>query len=104
MTSSVFLCTSEHEGFCVPLVEAMYFRCPIVALNRTAVGETCGAAGLVSQVFNPNEMASLIEQCSEYPLASMSLANRGRQEYESRFRPKVLEERFLELVREAEQL
>ncbi len=104
MTSSLFLCTSEHEGFCVPLVEAMFFRCPIVAWNSTAVGETCGAAGMVSPDFNPTAMAALIERCSEDPLTSMCLADLGRREYESRFHPKVLEKQVLELVREVDQL
>lgn len=42
-----FLCMSDHEGFCVPLVEAMCFGVPIVAKNTTAVGETMGAGGLL---------------------------------------------------------
>jgi glycosyltransferase involved in cell wall biosynthesis len=37
---------SAHEGFGVPLVEAMLKRVPIVALSGTAVGETLGEAGL----------------------------------------------------------
>lgn len=31
--ADVFLCQSEHEGFCVPLVEAMYFDVPVVAYD-----------------------------------------------------------------------
>lgn len=42
----VFVSMSEHEGFGVPLVEAMLKRVPIVALKGTAVGETLGPAGL----------------------------------------------------------
>jgi glycosyltransferase involved in cell wall biosynthesis len=44
--ADVFVSMSEHEGFGVPLVEAMLKRVPIVALSRTAVGETLGGAGL----------------------------------------------------------
>lgn len=43
--ADVFLCMSEHEGFCIPLVEAMYFRVPIVAYYATGVKETLGDAG-----------------------------------------------------------
>jgi len=38
---------SEHEGFGVPLVEAMLKRVPIVALSGTAVSETLGGAGVL---------------------------------------------------------
>ena len=45
--ADVFVCLSEHEGFCVPLVEAMFFDVPIVAKATAAVPETLGAAGLI---------------------------------------------------------
>ena len=38
---------SEHEGFCVPLLEAMHHRFPIVAYAAAAVPETLGDAGLL---------------------------------------------------------
>ena len=28
VSADLFLCASEHEGFCVPLIESMYFRFP----------------------------------------------------------------------------
>ncbi len=37
---------SDHEGFCVPLAEAMGHGVPIVAYGVTAVPETVGGAGL----------------------------------------------------------
>ena len=45
--ADVFLCMSEHEGFCVPLVEAMYFNLPIIAYKSTAIPETLGGSGLL---------------------------------------------------------
>jgi glycosyltransferase involved in cell wall biosynthesis len=45
--ADVLVCLSEHEGFCVPLVEAMWHRVPVVALGSTAVPETVGGAGVV---------------------------------------------------------
>lgn len=44
--ADVFLCMSEHEGFCIPLLEAMCFDVPIVAYSYTGVKETLGYAGL----------------------------------------------------------
>jgi glycosyltransferase involved in cell wall biosynthesis len=46
-SAHVFISMSEHEGFGVPLVEAMLKRVPIVALAGTAVTETLGGAGML---------------------------------------------------------
>jgi glycosyltransferase involved in cell wall biosynthesis len=45
-SAHVFVSMSEHEGFGVPLLEAMLKRVPIVAYSGTAVGETLGNAGV----------------------------------------------------------
>jgi len=44
--ASVFLSLSEHEGFGVPLLEAMHLGLPVVAYEAAAVGETLDGAGL----------------------------------------------------------
>ena len=44
-TADVFVCASDHEGFCVPLLEAMHHRVPIVAYAAAAVPETLGDGG-----------------------------------------------------------
>ena len=45
--ADVFLCMSEHEGFCVPLAEAMDFRIPIIAYDSSAIGDTLGGSGIL---------------------------------------------------------
>jgi glycosyltransferase involved in cell wall biosynthesis len=47
MHGDVFLSLSEHEGFGVPLLEAMWFDLPVVAINHAAVAETLDGAGLL---------------------------------------------------------
>lgn len=44
--ADLFVSMSEHEGFGVPLVEAMLMEVPVLAYRCTAVGDTLGAAGL----------------------------------------------------------
>ena len=51
--ADVYVSLSEHEGFCVPLVEAMAADVPIVAYGAGAVPETLGGAGLV---FTPKDL------------------------------------------------
>jgi glycosyltransferase involved in cell wall biosynthesis len=46
-SADVFLCMSEHEGYCIPLVEAMRADLPVVACDAAAVAETLGGAGVV---------------------------------------------------------
>jgi glycosyltransferase involved in cell wall biosynthesis len=45
--ADVFLCASEHEGFCVPLVEAFYKEIPVLAFAATAVPATMDGAGIL---------------------------------------------------------
>jgi glycosyltransferase involved in cell wall biosynthesis len=45
-TASVYLSLSEHEGFCVPLLEAMAADLPVFAYDSSAVADTLGGAGV----------------------------------------------------------
>ncbi len=60
--ADVFVCMSEHEGFCVPLVEAMYFDTPIVAYRSSAIPETLGAGGLLLDDKDPGLAAAAIDR------------------------------------------
>lgn len=46
-TAHLFWSMSEHEGFCVPLIEAMWFDVPVLAFKSSAVPETLGEAALL---------------------------------------------------------
>jgi glycosyltransferase involved in cell wall biosynthesis len=46
-SAHAFLCLSEHEGFCIPLLEAFHFGVPVIARDAAAVGEVVGDAGLL---------------------------------------------------------
>jgi glycosyltransferase involved in cell wall biosynthesis len=62
MCADVLVCCSDHEGFCVPLLEAMYHRLPIVAYGAAAVPETLGDAGLVLPSKSPVLVATAVER------------------------------------------
>ncbi|MDR2446409.1 MAG: glycosyltransferase family 4 protein [Treponema sp.] len=64
--SDVYLCMSEHEGFCVPLLEAMYFDKPIVAYDSLcAVKETLGGCGVLLENDDPLVAAMIIGKILE---------------------------------------
>jgi len=58
-TADVFWCMSDHEGFCVPLVEAMYFDIPIVAASSTAIPWTLGGSGVLLDEKDPELTAAV---------------------------------------------
>jgi glycosyltransferase involved in cell wall biosynthesis len=60
--SDLFLCLSEHEGFGVPLVEAMVFGLPVIALDAGAVAETLRGGGLLLSSKDPIEVAGLVDR------------------------------------------
>jgi glycosyltransferase involved in cell wall biosynthesis len=100
--SSAFLCVSEHEGFCVPIVESMFFRIPIVAWANAAVAETCGEAGFSFPEFDVRQLADALAQYLENPAARRDAAAQGRRRYERAFAPPVIQRRLTELLREVE--
>jgi len=78
LTSSVYLCVSEHEGFCVPLVEAMYFGLPIVAYRAAAVPETLADAGLLFDEKDAPVMAEAVREVLENHALRQSLIKKGK--------------------------
>lgn len=59
--ADVFLCASEHEGFCVPLIEAFYKRVPVIAFAATAVPATMDGGGILYDTRDPRRVAALID-------------------------------------------
>ena len=57
--ADIYLCMSEHEGFCVPLLECMYLGVPIITHKCTAIGETMGDAGILVRRKRFDEIAEM---------------------------------------------
>lgn len=60
-SADLFLCASEHEGFCVPLIEAFYKRVPVLAYAATAVPATMDGGGVLYADKDPARVAALIQ-------------------------------------------
>jgi glycosyltransferase involved in cell wall biosynthesis len=99
-TASVYISMSEHEGFCVPLLEAMAADVPVLAYASTAVPETLGGAGVV---FEPKDMeyaAELLGQLAFDPVVRARIIAGQRQRL-AEFSDDRLRARLVEIVGEA---
>jgi glycosyltransferase involved in cell wall biosynthesis len=60
--ADVFLCASEHEGFCVPLIESFHMGVPVLAYAASAVPATMDGAGILYDTKDPIHVAALIDR------------------------------------------
>jgi glycosyltransferase involved in cell wall biosynthesis len=58
--ADLFLCASEHEGFCVPIVEAFFKGVPVVAYAATAVPATMDGGGILYETREPARVAAIV--------------------------------------------
>jgi glycosyltransferase involved in cell wall biosynthesis len=76
--ADVLVCVSEHEGFCVPVIEAMHHDVPVVAFAAGAVPETIGAGGLVLDRKDPETVAVAVERVLSDESVRAALVSAGR--------------------------
>jgi glycosyltransferase involved in cell wall biosynthesis len=60
--ADVFVCLSQHEGFCVPIIEAMARGLPVVAYDVAAVPGTIGDAGVLLSRRDPAYVAAAVHE------------------------------------------
>jgi glycosyltransferase involved in cell wall biosynthesis len=95
--SNLFLCMSEHEGFCVPLVEAMYFGIPIMAYNSTGVPYTLNGAGILISQKKFQEIAELMDIVLKDKSVREKIIE-GQKERLKYFEKKNIEKKLLEYI------
>jgi glycosyltransferase involved in cell wall biosynthesis len=77
--ADVFVCLSEHEGYCVPLVEAMDAGVPVIAYDAGAVRETLDGGGVLLTEKPPELVAELIHAvATDEPLRRRILETQRR--------------------------
>lgn len=77
--ADVFVCLSDHEGFCVPLLEAMHHDLPVVAYGAAAVPETAGDAALLLSSKEPAVVAAAVHRVSTDAGVRDALVAAGRR-------------------------
>ncbi len=98
--ADVFVLASDHEGFCVPLAEAMGHGVPIVAYGVTAVPETVDGAGLMLDDKSPVPFAAAVARVLRDATLRAVLVRAGR-ERAAGFDLEASRARFVSLVRQA---
>lgn len=99
--ADVYVSASEHEGFCVPLVEAMYHDVPIVAFASSAVPETLADAGILLDEKSPELFAAAIHRVVTDNELRKSL-HKAAQRRLAEFAPQQTAQKFLDGVALAE--
>jgi glycosyltransferase involved in cell wall biosynthesis len=96
--ADVYVSLSEHEGFCVPLVEAMATDVPVVAYGAGAVPETLGGAGLL---FSPKdlEIAAELVATAVYDRNVREQVIAGQRERVGAFRSEMIEHQLRRTLR-----
>ncbi len=77
-TADVFVSASAHEGYCVPVVEAMRFGLPVVARAAGAVPETSGGAAVLVPGDSASTLAVAVHRVLDEPALAGRLAAAGR--------------------------
>lgn len=77
-SANIFVCLSQHEGFCVPLIEAMNQEVPVVGLNASAIGETILEAGILLENNDPVVVASTVNKITTEPNLRNYLIKAGK--------------------------
>ena len=91
--ATALLTLSDHEGFCVPLLEAMRADLPIVAHAAGAIPGTLGDAGLLLRDKSPDAVAAALERVVRDGALRRDLIGRGRRRL-AEFSPGKVEERL----------
>jgi glycosyltransferase involved in cell wall biosynthesis len=95
--ADVYVSLSEHEGFCVPLVEAMAADVPVLAYAAGAVPETLGGAGVL---FAPKDLEFAAEMVGTlvYDRPVREAVIEGQRRRLADFAPERIERRLMEIV------
>jgi glycosyltransferase involved in cell wall biosynthesis len=97
--AGVYLCLSEHEGFCVPVIEAQAAGLPVVACDTAALGETIGPDQLV--VPPPQSradylhVARLVHAACTDPMLRQAVVRAGYRNVLGRFTRPRIADRFM---------
>lgn len=96
--ADVYLSMSEHEGFGIPLLEAMNYHLPVLAYDSAAVAETLGNSGVLLKTNEPAAAARVLEQVLKDPKLQGEMIEAQVKNLE-RFKRSAVKERIVLLMK-----
>ena len=90
-SASLFLSMSEHEGFCVPVLEALAHEVPVIAFASSAIPETLGNAGILFYEKNFTRIAEVMNAVIENPERVNALKAAGHEQIKKYSQEKLSE-------------
>jgi glycosyltransferase involved in cell wall biosynthesis len=102
LNADIYLCASEHEGFCVPIVEAQSIGLPVVAARAGAVEETLGSEQLVDD-YPSREVdfvfyAKVLNEVLSNSALRVAVVEHGYRNFLNRFTHERIADRFVEVM------
>jgi glycosyltransferase involved in cell wall biosynthesis len=91
---------SEHEGFCVPAIEALHFKVPLIFFNSSALPETMGQGAIGIDQKDPLRTACIMQELIHNNAAKEELISKSQSEL-SRFKIDIFKSNLSKLVSEA---
>jgi glycosyltransferase involved in cell wall biosynthesis len=76
---SVYMCMSEHEGFCLPIIEAMHFGLPVIGFDAGALPQTIGTGGIVVKEKRHASLAHLVAELAAETQLRGEVVARGKE-------------------------
>jgi glycosyltransferase involved in cell wall biosynthesis len=95
--ADVYVSMSEHEGFCVPLVEAMHYDVPILAYDCTNVPFTLGDAGVLVKRLDYRLFAELAHEMTSNDTLRQQIIRTQRARLPA-FAPELVEKQLFECL------
>jgi glycosyltransferase involved in cell wall biosynthesis len=97
-TAHLFWSMSEHEGFCVPLIEAMWFDIPILAFRSSAIPETTEDAGLIFGDKNDFILIAALAMKLIHDLSLRDIVISKQRSRRVKFLPENVASQFFQLI------
>ncbi|MDR0558049.1 MAG: glycosyltransferase [Treponema sp.] len=99
--ADIFICMSEHEGFCAPLLESMYMQLPTIAYDAGAISSTMGSAGVLVKHKDYEQLAKLCHVILSNESVRDSIIS-AQNKWITTFSKENIKERLKELIKEWE--
>lgn len=78
-SAHVYVCMSEHEGFCLPVIEAMHFGLPVISFAAGALPQTVGSGGILLDEKRHPEIGELMYEVYANQELRSRLIRQGNQ-------------------------